>query len=1058
MMGKGRRDLQHESTEAITAYKDRTALELRSFMQEHCASAREEDGQSSNEWLAALTAARKTNRSFLRSLDASLVGGLGWGLREFKPARLIGALPEGATRYIAEVALPDGSRVPRSCIALASGAREMEVPRKFVGGACCRPVLHIAADQGPGSMAGYLWLKTGLRLRCSLSFDLFHRLTNDWRSGFKAGSLNLLLLEFKIFTSMRHGPWQRQGTDQLLRELAEEYFSLSPGGVDDPLFNVMYDQILGDNPQLAGQPHVGSAEHIHEVWEWSRAQMLGAGIGEKDDLSRWWAWEQQSRLVKPLRSLTLMLLAYLGMRRKWWKTASEPLMGWMVADADGSDEPLPGEKGRKEDDGEGKDEEEEEDHAGEDECDWQAVGGETVSKARSELAKRRNTVQTLKFLTKLLADQTRCRVWTGMMELPRPLELFFARAITEVKKIESLKALHLRLCKLELHGIAAALLRRFLSTEFGSLIGMKAWSGSVRTGHLQKQDKTVALALWQAVCHGSGRIALTSLSYTLPPVCLLKLLSPDEADITETLQDMEKCWHALMQLEATAIVNKDAATFLKNLTVASDIWFRELLVFCFEVSFKHVPEIVKREVEAYSRTAFSSLMVECGFNILRDKASKNRGGKLDPGTAWHVLSHGNLLPSFDRPRLVPPPGAVAASDGVLPSGLHDGIGLPPSLPEETFDEITCKTPGWPTHSPETYTQIPMAWQLLQRCSGDWCKMQLSWLSLLLDAGCLVLDGDSKKAYLVVHVSQYGCLCIRTPVHTNRQVLVASDGENQIKWLMLEEPLQRWRVADMNVVTPGATASSVGAITLQMNAGGCSLLRHAAKRGFKNMSLTFLRKLVQHLAIPMKGNITGANVLTCMTLLVQHVYNTDFTDEVLEQALQARGVSGSKVDQTELFKSTSLFEVDKECVLDDEDVCYDDLVLQYEDMRTQHVKQTGIKSKAVAAASIPNPSGAASSSTTREPQKRKFVPIDMAGYTQQQAAEFVPPGCRIYKDKRENRWRISSPHFAEGLSNIKSKSWGLRSGSDYDAMVCVLQIAWVSHQHATGIACPFSFEA
>eukprot|EP00971_Amphidinium_carterae_P339321 6477055-Amphidinium_carterae.1 len=1055
MVGKGRRDLQQESVEALQAYKQRSVVEMRAFLHEQTERARDEEENNTNEWLAAMTAARKSNRSFVRSVESSLVAGLGWGLKEFQPARRVGGLPTGAKRYVAQMPQHDGTHAARSCISHPGGERYIEVPRKYVQGELCRPVLHIAADQGPGSMGAYLWMKTGLRLRCSLSFDLFHRVSNDWRSGNKTGSLNLLMLEFKTYTGMRHGPWKREGTHQLLQELAREYFALSGEGVADPLFHLMYDSILGDNPELASAPHAGSPEHIQEVWEWSKVQMLGAGIGERDDLSRWWAWEQQSRRVRPLRSLTLMLLCYLGMKRKWWRSAAEPLMGWMGSGGDTAEEPLPGEGCKDEEE---KIDEEEDDEAHPDDAgDWQVDGARTVSKARTEVQKRRNTVQTLKYLTTLLADETRLRVWTGMIELPIPLERWFAGAIREVKSRKGVKELHLRLCRLELHGIAASVLRRFLSVEFASLIGMKAWSGSPRTQHLQRQDHTVAEALWEGACHACGRVALTSLSYSVPPVCLLKLLSEDASEVKGGLEDMERSWNALILMEETALVNKDAAAFVKNLTVPADTWYRELMVFCFEVGFQHVPEIVKRELEHYAETAFSSLLVECSFNVLRDKASKNRGGKMDPATAWHVLSHGGLLPAFDRPHMVPPPEAVSANDGQLPSGLHEGLAVAPSLPETVFDELTTRKPDWPTLSPDSYTQIPMAWHLLKHCGGEWSKMQLCWLSLLLEPGCLILDGETKKAYLVLHVCQYGFLCIRTPVQTSREVRIASDGESQIRWMMLGEPLTRWRVAELNVITPGVKDSSVGALALHLDAGGSSILRHAGRRGFRNLSLTFLRKLVQHLGLPVKGSLTGANVLTCVTLLLQHAFATDYTPELLEQASQARGLSGAKLEQHELFKSTRLFEMEREFVLDEHDVSNADLELQYEEMRTKHMNQTTVKTRVESVKPDATASGAASSSGTHEGQERKFLPVVMEGYSQQQAADWVPPGCHIYKDKKENRWRIISPHFAEGLSNTKSKSWGQRSGSDYDAMVWVIQKAWMSHQHATGNACPYTFE-
>jgi len=96
-------------------------------------------------------------------------------------------------------------------------------------------------------------------------------------------------------------------------------------------------------------------------------------------------------------------------------------------------------------------------------------------------------------------------------------------------------------------------------------------------------------------------------------------------------------------------------------------------------------------------------------------------------------------------------------------------------------------------------------------------------------------------------------------------------------------------------------------------------------------------------------------------------------------------------------------------------------------------------------------GSAPSAST----ERKFAPMKLGGWSQEQAQHLCPPEARIRKDLKEIRWRMYAPYLENGN---KSKSWGTRTDhSDYTAMVFVLVITWNKYHAKGGSACPWSFD-
>ena len=116
--------------------------------------------------------------------------------------------------------------------------------------------------------------------------------------------------------------------------------------------------------------------------------------------------------------------------------------------------------------------------------------------------------------------------------------------------------------------------------------------------------------------------------------------------------------------------------------------------------------------------------------------------------------------------------------------------------------------------------------------------------------------------------------------------------------------------------------------------------------------------------------------------------------------------------------------------------------------SRRLEQLRAQSRAHAAHS----SGSASASSSGV---SNVVPRSDDGHTSKDAAAWIPPKARIYKDVVVNhRWRIVAPWLPGGS---KYKSWGeVTHLSDYEAMKFVIEFAWAEKKKLDGLPCPWVF--
>ena len=414
-------------------------------------------------------AERKANLTWLKAADAMLQRGLGYGLDKFAPKRAPVVLPKIAKRYVIDVVLEEKVE-KRSCVALDDGTRYIEVPRQTIRGhKVPGPVLHVATDQGPVGGAALSFLRAHLSLRMTVTYDLYHRVINDWLGGISASNLVVLRWEHRALVRMREGSFSTHSNHSLMGHIAQEFFQVFDE--DCELFTILYDKIVAEDAELRLDPDVGQPSHYSKAWQKCKSILTSRAAGETPTMSRWWSYEIAGRIFSRQRSMTLMVLLWLGLRRNWFKHAIDPLLGFQQRPLDNdNNEALPGEDAEEVARVEVKDGLAEEDYT------------KTTAKARTACQKRRSAVSTLKLSIQLLCSTRRSRIWQGMCWLCRPLQVWFEDAVPKCKKIASTSCFLQALCDNELLAVILDLFQHFLSSDMSRHMEM------VRAGQPPEQS------------------------------------------------------------------------------------------------------------------------------------------------------------------------------------------------------------------------------------------------------------------------------------------------------------------------------------------------------------------------------------------------------------------------------------------------------------------------------------------------------------------------------------------------------------------------------------------
>lgn len=481
-------------------------------------------------------AARKANRSWIKRLDHMLQTSLGVGLDHFVPKRRLAALAKDERRYLTEVPRPvDGVLETRSCLDLPGNVQTFELPRVMLRGQPQAPALHFSCDQGSIGMPSIHFLIHSEGLRATCCYDIWHRLHNDLLDSVTASGMMLTRLQYLNVCRIRRGPFAGQANTSIMREAAKEMLhSLT---FDNPLFEALYEDIVYAEARLRSQPHVGTERHMKETWEFVCSKLMAIGCGSLAKNSRWWSWEVQSRDAVGRRWMDLMLLLFIGSKRKWWKGAADsPLNGRGQVFSDDGDAPLPGEGNQSA--GDEAHDKQRPDQAGEEEdTAGMGVGKRLgVAAGRKAVAKQRQVCcNTLHYCCKLLTNDLGCRLWEGMAHLPAPLETWFGEGVGRIKTPLGVQDFMQELAGGELDRLVPRLFEQLFSSSFAQAIGL-CRPEHLDTDYLRKQDSAVIGRMWDMCVCLSGHIILTSLSYQTPPHSFALLCSKDPQTVKDRIQ------------------------------------------------------------------------------------------------------------------------------------------------------------------------------------------------------------------------------------------------------------------------------------------------------------------------------------------------------------------------------------------------------------------------------------------------------------------------------------------------------------------------------------------
>ncbi|CAE7361311.1 unnamed protein product, partial [Symbiodinium microadriaticum] len=714
---------------------------------------------------------RVVGRKIIELLDNAFQKAFGWGISEYLPERPVRALHTGETRYFVSMVAPgEEQERRRSCIDHGNGQRSFELPHKIVDGRVHAPVLHLSADQAAGGFQGLNWLVHGLQLRATHCWDLFHRIHNDWIDALQESGLLLIRLEYRNVVKLRHGPYKGQGNHEVLRSAAAEFFECCSH--ENVLFQLLYDDIVQASEHLRSMPNVGTDEHMQYVWEWARRQHAGRSCGSDPKRSRWWQFETASAAAIDFRYLDLLVLVWLGCRRKWWKTTDNPLLSisgldleqnlheqvysTVVSDVEsrlvlpppinrdmvGEDvqedaaEPLPG--------------------APEASADAGIVKVVKATGIPRGGAPQEGDDEPAALLLRF-ADPV--RLWKSVARVPAPLQLFFADSIAKVLDF------HISMAEGSLLQVCQDLFTHFFSSALAESMELRSSNGcGERSAKQQMDDETVLNSVWQLLVRLVGDLVCTAsvsnldvalkrclarpspvvfqravndmiARYKMPPLSLLTLISPEPAVVSKWLAKLQAAWTHLESLEALAADVAEAQWFCTNLLVPRQQYAREILVRLLEADFKEVPSSVRVSLQQYASSHLSTLLVE-----------------------WHVASFGSkTMAEFERQSLpITSSARSCAPKRVASTGLFFGANAACSIAPHHLEHLQCDQPDWPNFDAKGFKTAAIMWQLLEApaatvqkpiCKsfhhfkaqqGDWRRMECAWFSLLLTPGTLAV--------------------------------------------------------------------------------------------------------------------------------------------------------------------------------------------------------------------------------------------------------------------------------------------------------------------------------
>lgn len=550
-------------------------------------------------------------------------------------------------------------------------------------------------------------------------------------------------------------------------------------------------------------------------------------------------------------------------------------------------------------------------------------------------------------------------------------------------------------------------------------------------------------------------------STNMAPLKFFGLLSPNQEEARSTLQWCKHTFGSLTKLEEVTRNNPKCDAFVRDLVFPCNSWIRQVLVRAMEEASDLPPEDLKADILDFARCPNSTLVKELTFNYYHRAASSNRKGAFSPSSAWHRALVSPLLPEHDRPTC---PVTQAAKLAKAPALACQTFCFP-KIVTSSFSEEVCKTftqgrPSWPTLSSERYNESVFAAMKMNHFGGDWAKMEKSWLSVCCQQGTLLKRvGAGNTAVLVLKATAHGLLGWEVSFVKRHGVAIMQLllQRKALQYIVVEDP-KDWRILEVECRPPADLVfidPTTMSLAVVVKGKGRLLLEAAADGGLRGLTVAHLRDLWRELDVPV---LPGGKPATKDGLREQIIAFIKGVELDAAAKIVKDADCEENVDEL-LAAERGLLKCEDDELLDDDEA--DEFQVELESMRAAVVVRRARSASGPGAHAIGStgavPAADSGDSGSSSSGAKRFVskPPDGEGFSQAQAAAYLPPLATITKGvTRELYWQVRSPDMPCSRSK---RIGGLGGFSDWAAMVFCIQLAWRAHESKVGTPCPFEFE-
>eukprot|EP00971_Amphidinium_carterae_P338484 6475845-Amphidinium_carterae.1 len=566
-------------------------------------------------------------------------------------------------------------------------------------------------------------------------------------------------------------------------------------------------------------------------------------------------------------------------------------------------------------------------------------------------------------------------------------------------------------------------------------------SGMELTPSEVEDEKSIADQYFTLVVQLAGQHLSSAMHYTHSwPGRMVLLLSENVALQTQCLKELRTLWEWLMEMESQACGDSDVRSFLDDLQFPRWQWVREIAIDLWEHNFTRVTPFAQNALLECFSGMFSTNIIEDSFNRLKRLASQAPNKKIRRQRRYHGLQASGLQDEYGAP--APGRTSESASSSSLPKNLFEPNTETFSLGESALHDFLASS--WVAPSPQRYGVVPMALQCSHQ-QREWGLVRKSWLSLLLEEGCVAVNGTSgTKAMLVLKVTKFGAIVwplkqVMTGVKLHFAFEAPCAG-NPLPWSLVHvSNLEDWKAARVRVLPPASQSddvrAAVGCIRLELAAKTMRLSLFASQRCFKGLQVPQLKMLWKEIGCPLCDE-TGRKPTTehdLCRVCTKHL-QPELTDEQLSEVMAQR--FKPKETSTLLFDEKNLEMVGP--ILDQAD--QHDL----EEARKAHSKKVAKPSGTRKTRSEGTSSGSA------VPAAERATVSLTGGHTPEEVKQYLPKNFRIaLDDVRHKRWQIEDV-LRRSSPFSYSKSYGDESVvSKNQALRMVLNTAWERHKGFTG---------